>query len=308
MEPAVRTRELTCTFGRVHAVQDVDLDVPAGAVYGFLGRNGAGKTTTIRMLLGLLRPSAGRIRIHGLDALPDRRRAACLIGSMVETPGHYDHLSGRDNLRLTAGLLGLARDAVDRALDIVDLTADAGRRVGDYSLGMRQRLGVARALLARPRLLVLDEPTNGLDPRGVRDMRQLLRELPEREGATVFVSSHALAEIDQIATHVGLMHEGRLVLQAPIEELRRRNRSAIEVDTTQPDDAAAILRQAGMVVRTDGMRLVVPCGEGAPEAADLNALLVRHGIPVHGLGPGTLRLEALFHDATGDRDDVSAAA
>lgn len=308
MEPAISTRQLTCMFGHVQAVQDVELDVPAGAVYGFLGRNGAGKTTTIRMLLGLLRPSAGSIEIHGLDALRNRRRVACLIGAMVETPGHYDHLSGRGNLALTAGLLGLAREAVDRALDIVDLSGDGDRRVGDYSLGMRQRLGVARALLARPRLLVLDEPTNGLDPRGVRDMRQLLCDLPARDGVTVFVSSHALGEIDQIATHVGLMHEGRLVLQAPIEELRQRNRSAIEVDTAQPDEAAAILRQAGIVVRTDGMRLVVPCREGAPEAADLNALLVRHGIPVHGLAPGTLRLEALFHDATGDRDDVPAAA
>ncbi|MFC0679368.1 ABC transporter ATP-binding protein [Lysobacter korlensis] len=308
MEPAVRTRRLTRTFGRLSAVQDVDLDVPAGAVYGFLGRNGAGKTTTIRMLLGLLAPSAGQIEVHGLDALRERRRVACLIGSMVETPGHYDHLSGRSNLALTAGLLGLPRQAVDRALEIVDLAADGDRRVGDYSLGMRQRLGVARALLARPRLLVLDEPTNGLDPRGVRDMRGLLRELPSREGVTVFVSSHALTEIDQIATHVGLMQEGRLVLQAPIEELRQRHRSAIEVDTAQPEEAAAVLRQAGVVVRAEGSRLIVPCREGAPEAAEVNALLVRHGIPVHGLSPGTLRLEALFHDATGDRTDVPVAA
>ncbi|GHA86171.1 ABC transporter ATP-binding protein [Cognatilysobacter bugurensis] len=310
MEPAVHTRKLTRSFDRVHAVQDVDLDVPAGAVYGFLGRNGAGKTTTIRMLLGLLRPSAGHIEIHGLDALVERRRAACLIGSMVETPGQYGHLSGRRNLRLTADLLGLPRSAVDRALDIVDLTGDADRRVGDYSLGMRQRLGVARALLARPRLLVLDEPTNGLDPRGVRDMRRLLREMPAREGVTVFVSSHALGEIDQIATHVGLMHEGRLILQAPVEELRQQHRTAIEIEieTTQPQQAAALLREAGITARVDGARLVLPGCEHATSAADVNALLVRHGIPVHGLSSGTLRLESLFHDATGDHGDARVPA
>ena len=308
MEPAVRTHQLTRTFGRLQAVQKLDLDVPSGAVYGFLGRNGAGKTTTIRMLLGLLTPSAGRIEIHGLDAVRERLRVACLIGSMVETPGHYDHLSGRRNLAITAGLLGLPRNAIDRALDIVDLAADGDRRVGDYSLGMRQRLGVARALIAQPRLLVLDEPTNGLDPRGVRDMRRLLRELPERDGVTVLISSHALADIDQIATHVGLMDEGRLILQSSMEDLRQRHRLDIEIETARPDQAAAVLREAGVIARREGQRLIVPSREGDLGVAEVNALLVRHGIPVHGLAAGTLRLESLFHEATGGHDDAAIAA
>lgn len=307
MEPAVRTRQLNRTFGRLQAVTDVDLEVPAGAVYGFLGRNGAGKTTTIRLLLGLLAPTSGSIEICGLDATRERRRVACLVGSMVETPGHYDHLSGRRNLAITAGLLGLPSGAIDRVLDIVELAPDAHRRVGEFSLGMRQRLGVARALLAEPRLLILDEPTNGLDPRGVRDMRRLLRELPERDGVSVFVSSHALADIDAIATHVGLMHEGRLVLQSSMEELRSHEQEGIEVDTTQPSEAAAVLRAAGIDAEARGQRLVLSTRRGPHAAAEVNALLVRHGIPVHRLASRTLRLETLFHAATGGPADAVAA-
>ncbi|MFP7721884.1 ABC transporter ATP-binding protein [Lysobacter sp. A3-1-A15] len=307
MEPAVRTHQLSRSFGRLRAVQGVDLEVPAGAVYGFLGPNGAGKTTTIRMLLGLLPPSAGRIEICGLDLARERRRVASLIGSMVETPGHYDHLSGRQNLAITAGLLGLPAAAIDRALDIVELAPESNRRVREYSLGMRQRLGVARAVLSRPRLLVLDEPTNGLDPRGVRDMRRLLQELPGRDGVSVLVSSHALADIDEIATHVGLMHEGRLVLQSSMQALRQRYRLGIEVETTRPREAAAVLRDAGIVASAEGGRLVVPTTDNALAPEDINALLVGHGIPVHGLAAGALRLESLFHAVTGGQADALAA-
>ncbi|MGY3265775.1 ABC transporter ATP-binding protein [Lysobacter sp. HA35] len=297
MTAAIHSRSLGCRFRGVDAVRDLDLDVPAGAVYGFLGPNGAGKTTSIRMILGLLRPTAGTVSVLGYDVHRERLQAARLTGSMVETPCHYDHLTGRENLAITARLLGAPRSAIDRVLGIVSLSGDAGRRVGAYSLGMRQRLGVARALLGSPRLLVLDEPTNGLDPHGVRDMRQLLRELPEREGMTVFVSSHALSEIDQIATHVGLMDRGALVLQGT-DDLRRRHGARIEIQTDRPDAACELLHDTGLDVRVDGGRVLVRGSAQAAELATLNALLVRHDIPVHGLSASTACLEDMFHELT----------
>ncbi|AXK71033.1 ABC transporter ATP-binding protein [Lysobacter sp. TY2-98] len=298
MTVAIRARGLGCRFGGVEAVRDLDLDVPTGAIYGFLGPNGAGKTTTIRMILGLLRPTAGAISLFGHDVQRERLQAARLTGAMVETPCHYDHLTGRENLAITARLLGVPRSAIDRVLGIVSLSGDAGRRVGAYSLGMRQRLGVARALLGSPRLLVLDEPTNGLDPHGVRDMRLVLRELPEREGVTVLVSSHALGEIDQIATHVGLMDRGALVLQGTVDDLRRRHGARIEIQTDQPEIARELLHRTGLDVRVDGDRVLVHGSAQASELAKLNALLVRHDIPVHGLGARAACLEEMFHELT----------
>lgn len=179
MSLAVETSALGRRFGAQEAVCEVDLAVPEGAVYGFLGQNGAGKTTTIRMLLGLLKPSEGRARLFGRDVRNERIEAARLVGALVETPCHYDHLTGRENLAITARLLRAGRGEIDRVLDIVELAGAADRRVGGYSLGMRQRLGVARALLGRPRLLILEEPTNGLDPQGIRDMRQLIAALAQ---------------------------------------------------------------------------------------------------------------------------------
>ena len=298
MTAAIQSRCLGCRFGSIEAVRDLDLDVPTRAVYGFLGPNGAGKTTTIRMILGLLRPTAGTLAVLGHDVHRERRQAARLTGSVVETPCHYDHLTGRENLAITSRLLRAPRNAIDRVLDIVCLSGDAHRRVGTYSLGMRQRLGVARALLGSPRLLVLDEPTNGLDPHGVRDMRQLLRELPEREGVTVFVSSHALGEIDQIATHVGLMDRGMLVLQGTVEELRGRHGARIEIRTERPDAARALLHDTGLDVRIDGGHVLVRGSAQASDLAKLNALLVRHQIPVHGLSARTACLEEMFHELT----------
>jgi len=298
MTAAIRSRALGCRFGNVEAVRQLELDVPARAVYGFLGPNGAGKTTTIRMILGLLRPTAGTISLLGHDVQRERLQVARLTGSMVEAPCHYDHLTGRENLAITARLLRTPSRAIDRVLDVVSLSGDAGRRVGAYSLGMRQRLGVARALLGSPRLLVLDEPTNGLDPHGVRDMRQLLRELPERDGVTVFVSSHALGEIDQIATHVGLMHRGTLVLQGTVDELRRRHGARIEIHTDQAEAACALLHDTGLDVRVDGGHVLVHGSARAAELAALNALLVRHHIPVHGLSARTACLEEIFHALT----------
>ncbi|HEX8470687.1 MAG TPA: ATP-binding cassette domain-containing protein, partial [Brevundimonas sp.] len=192
MSIAIETQGLTRRFGRRVAVDGVSMTVPERAVYGFLGRNGAGKTTTLKMLLGLIKPSAGSAFIDGIDVGRDRIGAARRVGALLEAHGFYVNLTGRENLDLTRTLLGVASTEVDRVLEVVEMQDDATRRVSDYSLGMRQRLGLARAMLGAPPVLVLDEPTNGLDPDGIADMRRFLKALPERTGATVLLSSHLL--------------------------------------------------------------------------------------------------------------------
>ena len=213
MTMAIQTQNLTRRFGHRIAVDQVSMAVPKRAVYGFLGRNGAGKTTTLKMLLGLIRPSAGSAMIDGIDVARDRIGAARRVGALLEAHGFYVNLTGGENLDLTRTLLGVASTEVDRVLEVVEMRADASRRVSDYSLGMRQRLALARAMLGAPPVLVLDEPTNGLDPDGIADMRRFLKALPERTGATVLLSSHLLGEIEQTATHIGIVNEGRLVLE-----------------------------------------------------------------------------------------------
>ncbi|RYG07832.1 MAG: ATP-binding cassette domain-containing protein, partial [Caulobacteraceae bacterium] len=213
MTLAIHTDSLTRRFGRRTAVQGIDLAVPAQAVYGFLGRNGAGKTTTLKMLLGLLRPSDGSARVCGIDVVRDRIGAARRVGALLEAHGFYRNLTGRENLELTRALLDVPSTEVDRVLTLMELRDDAGRAVADYSLGMRQRLGLARAMMGAPPVLILDEPTNGLDPEGIADMRRFLRALPDATGATVLLSSHLLGEIEQTATHIGILAQGRLVLQ-----------------------------------------------------------------------------------------------
>jgi len=225
VEHAVLTRGLTKRFGAVTAVSDVALEVPRRCVYGFLGLNGAGKTTTIRMLLGLVRPTQGEIEILGFPMPARRRDVLARVGAVVEAPTLYAHLTGVENLELTRRLIGAGKPSIPRALDIVDMSPPARRLVGKYSTGMRQRLGIANALLGSPELLILDEPSNGLDPSGIEALRKLIRELPSRMNATVLVSSHILSEIEQIADHVGILHEGRLVLQGPLAPLRVGGRS-----------------------------------------------------------------------------------
>jgi len=291
VETAIETRGLTRAFGGRLAVDRLDLSVPARAVYGFLGRNGAGKTTTIRLLLGLIRADAGEIRLFGRPLREGRAR----IGALVEVPALYDHLTGRENLDCTRRLLGLDRTEIDRVLGIVDLHAAAGRRVGGYSLGMRQRLGLARALLGRPRLLLLDEPTNGLDPDGIADMRRLLARLPQEEDVTLLVSSHLLDEVERVATHVGLVDRGRLVMEGPLDALRATGGEAVEVDTAPA--AAATLARAGFRVEGEDGRLLVR-GPGSCPPDRIAALLVKAGHPLHRLARRERRLEQLFADAT----------
>lgn len=296
MSPVVETHRLSHHFGDFHAVRGIDLSVPPGAVYGFLGPNGSGKTTTIRILLGLLRPQTGEVRVLGLPMPLARMDIAGGVGAMVETPCLYDHLSGFDNIDLTRRALGLERRETGRVLEQVELTAYAGRRAGGYSLGMRQRLGIARALLGRPKLLILDEPTNGLDPSGVRDMRRLIRDLPASQGVTVFVSSHLLSEIEQVASHVGLMFNGELVAQSPLPALLSSVGQDLTVGVRNAAGAATRLQACDIDCRVDGGEtLIVPLRPGVgPKAAQVNAELVGHGFEVFSLHHRTPSLEDIF--------------
>ena len=292
---ALATQGLTKRFGAHCAVRNLSLSVPARSVYGFLGRNGAGKTTTIRLILGLLRPTSGEVHIFGEPV--KRGAGAALIGALVETPSLYDHLTGRENLDLTRRLLRLPLSDVDRVLEKVGLTAAAARRAGTYSLGMRQRLGIARALLGRPRLLVLDEPTNGLDPDGIADMRDLLRTLPEEDDLSILVSSHLLSEVEQIATHVGLMHEGELLLEAPLASLNSGAETEVEVSVSDTSQASAALFKAGFHTRPEGESSLVvtrsDCVGWGPEV--IASILVGEGLGLAHLARRQRSLEHTYH-------------
>jgi ABC-2 type transport system ATP-binding protein len=306
---AVVTHGLLKRFGERAAVAGIDLEVPAGAVYGFLGPNGSGKTTTIRMLLGLIHPTAGAIELLGRP-MPDAAGDVLpRIGSLVEGPAFHPYLSGRANLaRLDAADRfadpATAARRIDAALDRVGLLAAARKRYRAYSLGMRQRLALAAALLVPRELLVLDEPTNGLDPQGTREVRHLVGSLAA-DGATVLVSSHLLSEVEQMCTHVGVMREGALVAQGTVDEVRAAGSQAVAtVTTVDVDLATQVLHGLGLVPVTPtptGVRTVP--GSVAPET--IVAALVGAGVAVRGFAVEAPSLEDLFVALTGEGFDVS---
>ena len=306
--PAVETVGLTKRFGQQVAVDGIAMSVPQGSVYGFLGPNGSGKTTTIRMLLGLVEPTAGRRSLLGLPMPHGAGDALPRVGSLVEGPAFHPYLSGRSNLaRLDAAdLLADPRTAgrrIDAALDRVGLLAAAGKRYRAYSLGMRQRLAIAAALLAPRDLLVLDEPTNGLDPQGTREVRSLIGSLAA-DGTTVLVSSHLLAEVEQICTHLGVMREGRLVAQGTVAEVRGTGPAVVRVQTRQPEAAARVLDELGVEQVTRGAGEVhgIP-GDLEPEK--IVAALVHAGVGIQGFSVARSSLEDLFVALTGEGFDVS---
>jgi ABC-type multidrug transport system ATPase subunit len=304
---AIQTTGLTRRFGNHIAVNDLALAVPHGAVYGFLGPNGSGKTTTIRLLLGLMRPHSGSVELFGEPMPRAAGDALARVGTLVEGPAFHPYLSGRDNLRRldafdasTDPSTSTARIA--SALERVGLGAAATKNFRRYSLGMKQRLGLAAALL-RPRdLLILDEPTNGLDPQGTREVRGLIRELAA-DGTTVLVSSHLLAEIEQVATHVGIMSGGRLLRQGALDDVLGGTAASLRVETTQPTAAADVLRRLGLSVQTTTADHVTALlGNLAPEA--VTVALVQAGVPVRGLAVERPALEDLFVQLTGEGFDV----
>jgi ABC-2 type transport system ATP-binding protein len=304
----VATRGLTKRFRRQIAVDRIDLEVPGGAVYGFLGPNGSGKTTTIRMLLGLISPTAGEISLLGSPMPAAARSALRRIGSLVEGPAFHPYLSGRANLaRLDAADRysdpRTARARIDAALDRVGLLAAAQKRYRAYSLGMRQRLAIANSLLMPRDLLILDEPTNGLDPQGTREVRHLISELAD-DGATVLVSSHLLAEVEQVCSHVGVMYDGRLVAQGPISELRGSTAQTVRVDTDRPEDAGRVLNELGLseIAIFTGC-VTAALGDIAVEKIVPN--LVNASVPVLGFAVLRPSLEDVFVSLTGEGFDVS---
>ena len=274
MENVIETRNLTKRFQQQAAVSGVELRVPRGATYGLLGPNGAGKTTALKVILGLLHPTEGEVRLFGE---PWQRRSLARVGALVETPALYENLTGQENLAIHARLLGLPIADLCDLLARVGLDGATGKVVSAYSLGMRQRLGIALALLGRPELLVLDEPTNGLDPVGIREMRDLVRSLRD-EGLTVVVSSHLLAEVAQVATHVGVLVGGRLRYEGTLAALLATEQGQLTLETTEQEGALALLSRRYAGVRLDGQRVLVPLAEA--EAAGAIAALYQAGIPV----------------------------
>jgi ABC-2 type transport system ATP-binding protein len=306
----ITTRKLTKRFGHVEAVHEVDLDVREGDRYGLLGPNGSGKTTLVRMLLGLVYATSGEISVLGERVPKHVSRVLPEIGALIEEPAAYPHLSGRANLRLldaagprsagTQGARRTRRRRVDEALEQVGLAGIDRRPVRNYSLGMRQRLGLAAALVRRPRLLILDEPTNGLDPRGIRDIRNLLIGLND-SGVTVFMSSHLLQEVSALCTRIGVIDSGRLVLQDQLAALQEPT-GRVLISTDDPERAVAALD--GLVERRDGEDLVVR----STNPAALNARLVEAGVPVRSLAVHRRSLEEIVLDVTGAGSDQFGVA
>jgi ABC-2 type transport system ATP-binding protein len=306
---AVETDGLTKRFGRQTVVDDLHLAVPAGGVYGFLGPNGSGKTTTLRLLLGLAGADSGSARLLGHEVPRRLRDALPHVGALVEGPAFYPFLSGVANLaRLDAAdpttdpRTRAAR--VGQALDRVGLTAAGGKRAKAYSLGMKQRLGIAGALLRPRALLVLDEPTNGLDPQGTREVRALVRSLAD-DGTTVLVSSHLLAEVEQICTHVGVMSKGRLVAQGTLEQFRAESGRTLVVQTPDTAAAAGVLAALGLedVRLHEPAEVVAGLDDRPPE--QVAAALVEHGVRLRGFAVSSTSLEDRFVALTGEGFDVA---
>ena len=297
-EILVRTDRLTKRYGARVAVDAVDLTVRRGEVYGFLGPNGAGKTTTLRMVLGLVRPTSGTVQVLGRPA--GRPEVTARLGALVEGPGFYPYLSGRDNLRTMARYRGLPRAEVERVLDVVGLAERGADRLKSYSLGMKQRLGVAAAMLGDPEVIVLDEPTNGLDPAGMADMRALVVSLA-RGGQTVLLSSHLLAEVQEICDRVGVIDDGRLLREATVAELR--GGTVLRVRATPAARAAEVAERvvdgATVVRAADGVVEVSAAPDAAPAVA---RALVEAGVELHELRALERDLEDVFFELTGGRD------
>ena len=295
----IETHDLCKQYGNALRVAHLDLDVPEGSVYGFLGPNGAGKSTTLKMILGLVRPTAGSIRVLGKN-MDSKNRLAVLrqVGSLIESPSYYGHLTGEENLRIVQTLRGVPEKNIREVLQIVRLDGQRGKKVAHYSLGMKQRLGLAAALLGYPKLLILDEPTNGLDPAGIQEMRELICELPERFGMTVVVSSHLLSEIDQMADHVAIIRDGELVFQDTLEALHGRSRHHLALRTTNNAVARAILQEKSIPCQEEEGYLILPILSDEV-AAQLTRLLGTRNLGVIRLEERQKSLEDIFLELTG---------
>lgn len=277
---AIETDRLTKRYGDVLAVQSVDLRVKQGEIYGFLGLNGAGKTTTIRALLGMIRPSEGRVRILGQEIDPGGRGPWAQVGHLVESPSAYPELSVRENLEVARRLQGVSdKNATSRVIERLGLASYAGRKAGTLSTGNLQRLGLARSLLHEPKLLILDEPTNGLDPAGVVEIRELLLDLAHEKGITIFMSSHILTEVDRLATRISIIHKGRLVEELDTAQLERLRSRRLEVKTRDLEAAKITLQSAGYKFEVKEEMLILETEYAVEHPDDIARILVNAGNP-----------------------------
>ena len=303
MQTVIETKALCKQYGPHTVVDHVELHVPQGCVYGFIGPNGAGKSTTMKMLLGLIHPTAGRVRLLGQE-LTEKSRLTLLrqTGSLIESPAGYLHLTAQENLEIVADLKGVPHKDIGRVLDIVHLTQDRSRRVGQYSLGMKQRLGIAMALLGSPKLLILDEPTNGLDPAGIQEMRALIQNMPAATGATVLISSHLLGEMEQMVEQVGIIDHGHILFEGSLTELQRHSRGNVTLRLLDPAKAAPILRANGLTAHGDSCVVTLPPLRDSL-LADLVQKLAAGGAGVVELTPHTKTLEEIFLSLTSEEAD-----
>jgi lantibiotic transport system ATP-binding protein len=307
MNFAIETSSLTRQFKGGYGVRGLDLHVPQSCIYGFLGPNGAGKSTTIRLLLGLLKPDSGQIRVLGNDILSDRNKALQQIGAMVEDPSLYTHLTGYQNLEVTRRLINAPVPRIDEVLIITRMRDAAHRLVKEYSLGMKQRLSIAMALLNSPQLLILDEPANGLDPAGIADMRLLLRALVNDHGITVFVSSHQLSEVELVADHVGVLLNGELKFQGTLHELREQHPSYLHIKCSQVHEACRLLTVQGEQCEAlDDQTLQIK--HPVLTEAQINRLLVQAGMDVSHLSRKQPSLEDMFMKITGNANENAQEA
>ena len=287
MGPVITTNSLTKKYKDKTVVSQLDLRIPGGSIYGFLGPNGAGKSTTLKMLLGLIRPTEGKIQILGKEVC-SRNRLSILsdTGSLIESPAYYGHLTGKENLQIICTLKNVPEKDISRVLSIVRMEEQQNKKVSQYSLGMKQRLGLAAALLGKPKLLLLDEPTNGLDPAGIQEMRELICSLPETLGITVLISSHLLSEIDQMASHVGIINQGALIFQDSLSVLHEHSRSKM------------LLHTSGISCHWQNGRIMLNTLEDN-RIMQAVSLLVNSGIGILRLEEQQMSLEEIFLHLTG---------
>ena len=298
----VETVNLTHKFSEAETVLNlVNLRVPQDSIYGFLGPNGAGKTTTLKLILGLLRKQHGEIYVFGKPFKENRVETLRRVGSMIESPSIYGHLTAAENLQILQKVYGCPKERIREVLDLVGLARTGRKRAGQFSLGMKQRLGIALALLHSPSLLILDEPTNGLDPNGILEIRELLQVLNRERGVTILISSHLLPEIEKLVTHVGIINRGKILFQGTLAELmnRRRENSLVVFETNDDAKAERVIRGMGVNARLEAGRVAIPSLQRERVAA-VNQTLVRSGVEVYQIGKVESDLEKIFFDVIGD--------
>ncbi|MED3981259.1 ABC transporter ATP-binding protein [Priestia megaterium] len=293
----LETKNLTKTYKGVNVVENLNLKIKEGEIYGFLGPNGAGKTTTIRMLLGLITPSEGDIQIFGKDFKDNRLDILSAVGSLVESPSYYPHLSGENNLETIRKILNVPKQKIHEVLDLVRLTKVADRKVSEYSLGMKQRLAIAASLLGNPRLIILDEPTNGLDPAGIIEIRDLIIKLPKEYGITVIISSHLLSEIEQVASQVGIITKGNMIFQDSIKVLREKALRRILFNTSDFNKTSKILINEGIEISEDPQGILIDA-QTNKKIASLVRKMVNSDIDVYRIVEEKTSLEDIFLELT----------